>query len=103
MTSHPTLILGNSSQDEGEVNVNQEDEVLVRAAGMSSEFTVYDILQVLEATNNFSEENKLGQGGFGPVYKVRREKAYALRTQKEKENKPSRGLVLMFGIKGGSP
>ena len=71
MTSHPTLILGNSSQDEGEVNVNEEDEVLVRAAGMSSEFTVYDILQVLEATNNFSEENKLGQGGFGPVYKVR--------------------------------
>ncbi|XP_039822148.1 G-type lectin S-receptor-like serine/threonine-protein kinase RKS1 [Panicum virgatum] len=62
---------GNSSQDEGEVNVNQEDEVLVRAAGMSSEFTVYDILQVLEATNNFSEENKLGQGGFGPVYKGR--------------------------------
>ena len=28
----------------------------------------YDTL--LAATNNFSEENKLGQGGFGPVYKV---------------------------------
>lgn len=26
---------------------------------------------ILVATDNFSEANKLGQGGFGPVYKVR--------------------------------
>ncbi|CAL4992848.1 unnamed protein product [Urochloa decumbens] len=37
----------------------------------SSGFTAYDFSQVLEATGNFSEENKLGQGGFGPVYKGR--------------------------------
>lgn len=25
---------------------------------------------IMAATNAFSEENKLGEGGFGPVYKV---------------------------------
>jgi hypothetical protein len=35
-----------------------------------SEFSVFDFHQILEATKNFSEENKLGEGGFGPVYKV---------------------------------
>uniref|UniRef100_A0ACD5XXD7 Uncharacterized protein n=1 Tax=Avena sativa TaxID=4498 RepID=A0ACD5XXD7_AVESA len=37
--------------------------------GMGGEFSVYDFHEILEATSNFSEENKLGQGGFGPVYK----------------------------------
>ncbi|XP_028079811.1 G-type lectin S-receptor-like serine/threonine-protein kinase At4g03230 isoform X2 [Camellia sinensis] len=30
---------------------------------------VFDLESILEATNYFSDENKLGQGGFGPVYK----------------------------------
>uniref|UniRef100_A0A0D9XVB8 Uncharacterized protein n=1 Tax=Leersia perrieri TaxID=77586 RepID=A0A0D9XVB8_9ORYZ len=42
----------------GKMNA-QEDEALIYG---------------LQATSNFSEENKLGQGGFGPVYKVRGEK-----------------------------
>lgn len=29
-----------------------------------------DLEVILEATGNFSDENKLGRGGFGPVYKV---------------------------------
>uniref|UniRef100_A0A0D9WZT9 non-specific serine/threonine protein kinase n=1 Tax=Leersia perrieri TaxID=77586 RepID=A0A0D9WZT9_9ORYZ len=35
----------------------------------NSGFSLYDFAQIKEATKNFSRENKLGQGGFGPVYK----------------------------------
>ncbi|CAJ2638937.1 unnamed protein product [Trifolium pratense] len=31
--------------------------------------TVFDFSTITRATNNFSNRNKLGQGGFGPVYK----------------------------------
>ncbi|PRQ28683.1 putative non-specific serine/threonine protein kinase [Rosa chinensis] len=34
-----------------------------------SELLIYDFDSILVATNNFSLANKLGQGGFGPVYK----------------------------------
>ncbi|KAM3410722.1 hypothetical protein ACQJBY_002758 [Aegilops geniculata] len=35
----------------------------------SSESLLYDLSTLRAATDNFSEENKLGEGGFGPVYK----------------------------------
>ncbi|GAU20887.1 hypothetical protein TSUD_120790 [Trifolium subterraneum] len=31
--------------------------------------TIFDFSTITNATNNFSNRNKLGQGGFGPVYK----------------------------------
>ncbi|XP_037488602.1 putative receptor-like protein kinase At4g00960 [Triticum dicoccoides] len=37
--------------------------------GKNSEFSMFEFEQVLVATNNFSEENKLGECGFGTVYK----------------------------------
>ena len=36
------------------------------------ELPFFKFSSIATATNNFSEENKLGQGGFGPVYKVKK-------------------------------
>ncbi|VAH71551.1 unnamed protein product [Triticum turgidum subsp. durum] len=37
--------------------------------GKNSDFSLFEFEHLLEATRNFSEESKLGQGGFGAVYK----------------------------------
>ena len=34
------------------------------------ELAMLSFSSILAATNNFNISNKLGQGGFGPVYKV---------------------------------
>lgn len=34
------------------------------------DLTLFDFGKLATATNNFHSENKLGQGGFAPVYKV---------------------------------
>nr|POE83771.1 cysteine-rich receptor-like protein kinase 25 [Quercus suber] len=34
------------------------------------EIYYFNLITILAATNNFSDANKLGEGGFGPVYKV---------------------------------
>lgn len=36
----------------------------------SIELPLFDFNNILLATNNFDIENKLGQGGYGPVYRV---------------------------------
>ena len=34
------------------------------------EVPLFDLSTIARATNDFSLNNKLGEGGFGPVYKV---------------------------------
>lgn len=34
------------------------------------ELPLFNLSTMIEATDNFSDDNKLGEGGFGPVYKV---------------------------------
>ena len=34
------------------------------------ELPLFGLSSISTATNNFSESNKLGEGGFGPVYRV---------------------------------
>lgn len=38
---------------------------------MKHELEIFDFQTISAATNNFSSINKLGEGGFGPVYKVK--------------------------------
>ena len=42
-----------------------------RAEKKEVDLPMFSFASISAATNNFSIENKLGQGGFGPVYKVR--------------------------------
>jgi hypothetical protein len=43
---------------------------LWRIEESGSEFTLYDFAELAAATGDFSDENLLGKGGFGPVYKA---------------------------------
>lgn len=37
----------------------------------STDFKIFSFESITAATNNFSTENRLGMGGFEPVYKVK--------------------------------
>ncbi|CAI9772869.1 unnamed protein product [Fraxinus pennsylvanica] len=53
----------NSSDSTSIVLRNPEDRVIIE------ELPLYSIETLVNATNNFHTTNKLGEGGFGPVYK----------------------------------
>jgi hypothetical protein len=45
-------------------------QVYSRLRKEDMDLPVFDFSILVKATNNFSSINKLGEGGFGPVYKV---------------------------------
>lgn len=42
------------------------------------DLAVFDLAAIFSATNKFSFSNKIGEGGFGPVYKVTTSVYYSL-------------------------
>ncbi|KAL6893688.1 hypothetical protein ACP4OV_007786 [Aristida adscensionis] len=62
---------GEELHEQPMANVSTDEDVsmLWRIQDTDSVFTLFDFSQIMRATNNFSEEHKLGQGGFGSVYK----------------------------------
>lgn len=38
--------------------------------GLESQAGTFTLTQIKDATDDFDEDNKIGEGGFGPVYKV---------------------------------
>jgi len=43
---------------------------LTELKGLKLQMGIFTLRQIKAATNNFNKANKIGEGGFGPVYKV---------------------------------
>jgi len=46
------------------------DAMMFDEESLNGDLPTIPLTAVLHCTNNFSEASKLGEGGFGPVYKV---------------------------------
>lgn len=63
---------------------SQSEAELERIAAQEQKFFPFEVL--VTATNHFHASNKLGQGGFGPVYKVNFRLGLSLNWSQEKFN-----------------
>lgn len=61
------IILGTSRNNRNVFGHDPEN----RSGDEDLELPLFGLCTIHKATNNFSMKNKLGEGGFGPVYKVR--------------------------------
>lgn len=51
-------------------NLSENDSPTRTGENGNTELTLFNLNCIAAATDNFSDSNKLGQGGFGVVYKV---------------------------------
>ncbi|KAK4477558.1 hypothetical protein RD792_016790 [Penstemon davidsonii] len=66
MYKSPRFWVWDALWKKGKVSRNEE---LVRNSLSGSKLPEYDIATIAAATNQFSYSNKIGEGGFGPIYK----------------------------------
>lgn len=59
-----------TSRCAGRLALNPQTETGNDNESKDLELPLFDFQTIANATNNFSLNNKLGEGGFGPVYKV---------------------------------
>jgi hypothetical protein len=50
--------------------MDQQNDQITDGENEDLELPQFEFAKIVNATNNFSIKNKLGHGGFGPVYKV---------------------------------
>ena len=50
--------------------VNDKVKKQIKDGQAGHELQIFSFESISAATSNFTTENKLGEGGFGPVYKV---------------------------------
>lgn len=52
------------------LTINPASDANFGKDGDDMELPTLDLIKIVDATNSFSQNNKIGEGSFGPVYKV---------------------------------